>query len=413
MTGSLRSRWAAGLAVGLLVLVLAVVELNWTAPETGHPYDIYVFLLLLAVAIGALPLSPATSLTAAWGAGLVQLLDRMPPLFTECALVAVVFVCARWGRVVTLVAAGASAVVVPLLVFAGLGSRSWFYQESPLAELLLSSSYRMGWRFFGLLALSVLPLAWVAGLALRFLARAGTERNARAEAEHELEQTQEIARLRDEQARLARDVHDVVGHSLAVILAQAESAQYLDDVDTGKLKQTMQTIATSARSSLQDVRQVLSGGSEPTARPGGLDELIEGVRRSGHQVDASEIGRPQPLPPELEVVAYRVLQEMLTNAIRHGRRGAPILLERHWPEPGGLGEQTLRIEVRNVAGSPVGEGAETMPIATAAEPAGVGQGLAGMRRRLEVAGGRLDVRRRRDGDALTFTVTAWIPVRAR
>ncbi len=155
------------------------------------------------------------------------------------------------------------------------------------------------------------------------------------------EQSREIAQLREDQARLARDVHDVVGHSLAVILAQAESAQYLEDADTQKLKQTMENIATSARSSLQDVRHVLTPSAAEQARPGSLDALIAGVNESGHEVVSSEVGTAQPLPPELEVVAYRVLQEMLTNAIKHGRRDEPVFVERHW-------EGELRIEVRNV-----------------------------------------------------------------
>jgi signal transduction histidine kinase len=106
------------------------------------------------------------------------------------------------------------------------------------------------------------------------------------------------------------------------------------------------------------------------------------------------------MPPDLEVVAYRVLQEMLTNAIKHGRRDAAVGVERHW-------EGELRIEVRNVIGTEVGEAdpEPTRPIATA------GQGLVGMRRRLEAAGGRLDVRRREEPGGATFTATAWVPVR--
>ena len=108
---------------------------------------------------------------------------------------------------------------------------------------------------------------------------------------------------------------------------------------------------------------------------------------------ASEVGTPQPLPPELDVVAYRVLQEMLTNAIKHGRRDDPMFVERHW-------EGELRIEVRNVVDPDV-------------EDAGPGHGLDGMRRRLESVGGRLDVRRREADGRATFTATAWIPVRSR
>jgi signal transduction histidine kinase len=131
------------------------------------------------------------------------------------------------------------------------------------------------------------------------------------EAEAERDQAEEIARLREDQARLARDVHDVVGHSLAVILAQAESAQFLEDADTTGLKRTMANIATSARSSLDDVRTVLATTqgrpSGPPQQPD-LEGLLDGVRASGHVVESTVVGTPQPLPPELEVVDFRVLQ---------------------------------------------------------------------------------------------------------
>ena len=117
------------------------------------------------------------------------------------------------------------------------------------------------------------------------------------------------------------------------------------------------------------------------------------MRESGHEVVSSEVGTRQPLPPELDVVAYRVLQEMLTNAIKHGRRDEPVFVERHW-------EGELRIEVRNVIDA---DAAEDAP----------GQGLDGMRRRLESVGGHFDVRRRDEAGVPTFTATAWVPVRSR
>jgi signal transduction histidine kinase len=195
----------------------------------------------------------------------------------------------------------------------------------------------------------------------------------------------------------------VVGHSLAVILAQAESAQFRGDEDTEALKQTMANIATSARGSLEDVRQVLastSGTAAPPARQADIDSLVEGVRASGHEVVSTLVGIPQPMPPELEAVAFRVLQEMLTNAIKHGRRDRPVHVERHW-------EGDLRIEVQNAMPAPLDE---TQPVASGSWTGnGGGQGVEGMRRRLEAVGGRLDVRRRTDPP--TFTATAWMPVR--
>jgi signal transduction histidine kinase len=298
-----------------------------------------------------------------------------------------------------------------------------FFNDIVVLRELINSAYRfsdtllVGAVVMGLLVLAV---PWLAGLALRATARAQRSevRQEQAEADvaravRETEQAREIASLRDQQARLARDVHDVVGHSLAVILAQAESAQYLPD-DPEKLTQTMATIATSARSSLQDVRRVLAG-PEAVQPPdtGAFEELVEGVRSSGTEVVATESGERQPLPPELDLVAHRVVQEMLTNAITHGRHDRPVILERHWPE--GTWERDLRIEVRNAAaaGEP-GSGGDlsmTQPIRVDEEPPGLG--LDGMRRRLESVGGRLDVRRREEADGATFTVTAWVPVGAR
>ena len=168
----------------------------------------------------------------------------------------------------------------------------------------------------------------------------------------------------------------------------------------------MANIADSARASLQDVRQVLAPGEHPPQAPRALETLVAGVRSSGHEVVLRELGTPQPLPPELEVVAYRVLQEMLTNAVKHGDRDEPAFVELHWPDGAFAGE--LLIEVRNVVAAPAG-GDETVPIAVA------GHGLDGMRQRLAAAGGRLDVRLREDADggAPTFTVSAWIPVTSR
>jgi signal transduction histidine kinase len=118
------------------------------------------------------------------------------------------------------------------------------------------------------------------------------------------------------------------------------------------------------------------------------------------------------LPPDLELVAHRVLQEMLTNAIKHGRRDQPIRVERQWPD--GPMASDLRIEVQNMIEGPkvvAPVSGDTRPMATA--PAGAGQGLEGMRRRLEAVGGKLDARRRDTQDGPVFTVTGWVPVSGR
>ncbi|WP_205471922.1 sensor histidine kinase [Nocardioides sp. SYSU D00038] len=412
--------WAPDAAVGAAVLLFGVAELLLSDRSTdvygvGGPAGLPEVLLVLAFAAasGLSRRAPAAALTLVWVSCGLQVLNGTSVLTVQFSVAIVAFGCARWGRAPTVVLSGLSIPAAAVIGVVTVQQGSYgFFRGIVVFRELIDSAYRfsdtllVGAAIVGTLTLA---LPWLLGLALRATARAQRSEvgQVRAEeqaaiAQRESEQAREIARLREEQARMARDVHDVVGHSLAVILAQAESAQYLDEPE--RLKETLATVATSARTSLQDVRAVLQATPHEQARRGGLDELIEGVRASGHEVLTAEVGQPQPLPPELEVVAYRVLQEMLTNAIRHGRRDRPVHVERHWPD-GGF-QDDLRIEVRNST-DPADV---TQPISAPTE--GGGQGLDGMRRRLESVGGRIDVRRREEPDATTFTATAWVPVRA-
>lgn len=407
-----------GIAV-LMVLAIGFAEavLTWAITSGMQAFaQALATVFVAALAVGMCRRAPGAALGLVWALGVFHVLFGAPIMLTEFALTAVFFGAARWGRPPTVVIGALSvplAVVVAFvlhegrvvglhLLLGGLRPGDIVYLQ-PTAQLALS-----------MVGLLVVAAPWPAGLVLRFLDRASTSQasmlaaeEAAAGAWRETEHAREIAQMRDQQTRLARDVHDVVGHSLAVILAQAESGQYLDD--TVKLKTTLQTIATSARSSLQDVRQVLSSTQDPATARGvaeQFDTLIAGVRGSGHEIVATELGTPRQLPQEAAAVAYRVFQEMLTNAIKHGRRDHPITAERHWPDTqpaGGITDSgvtdSLRIEVTNMTGAPAQDGA------------GPGLGLDGMRRRLEAIGGHLDVRRRDQAAGNSFTVTAFVPVR--
>ncbi|RNL81441.1 sensor histidine kinase [Nocardioides marmorisolisilvae] len=407
--------WVPDAVGGLLVLALGLVEAFTTDYITSQTRLGLIWIAALtALAVSLSRRLPSAALALVWLVCGFQLVSAVQLMLVQVTMAVVAFGAARWGRTITVAISGASIPVAGVLatafaspdLFVAMLNRAQ-YNRIFDAVRATGTTWQVAAAVLGTILLAA---PWLAGLALRFSTRATesriSERAAQADAERanvESEQAHEIAGLRDEQAKLARDVHDVVGHSLAVILAQAEAAQYQPD-DAAKLKETMATIATSARSSLQDVRQVLSATKAPAApRDGGLDSLINGIRGGGHELDSQEIGTRQPLPPELEVVAYRVLQEMLTNAIKYGRRDQPVRVERHWPDSG-LGGEDLRIEVRNMSGSPDDTGAI---------PIGSGQGLTGMRRRLEAVGGRLDVRKRDESDGVSFTVTAWIPVRPR
>jgi signal transduction histidine kinase len=404
--------WAPEAVLAGLVLVYGLLEISRSSYAGGA---LLLLVLGFTVATAASRHLPGAALVLVWAMGVCQVLTGTSVLLVEFAVVFVAFGCARWGREVTVVLSGLSIPLAGFVVAFLLATDQFrtmllgIDQARDVERLVsrLSDTWQFGAALVGAMAL-VVP--WLAGLTLRFLAHArrsqASEEVAQADAalaHREAEQAQEIARLRDDQARLARDVHDVVGHSLAVILAQAESAQYLPD-DPATLKQTLATVAESARTSLDDVRRVLAPTPDPeTTRPGGFDDLVAGVRSSGREVVVDEVGAPRPLPPELEVVAYRVMQEMLTNAVRHGRRDRPILVERHWPQDSF--ERDLRLEVSNA----LADAGETQPLTVVERE---GQGLPGMRRRVEAVGGRLDVRRRTGPDGPTFTSTAWVPVRA-
>jgi signal transduction histidine kinase len=404
-------RWAPDLAIGVGLAAFAFAE----AWRMALPYREYVgvvrggvlpltdpkFATILvnalvvgwgmALAAGLHRRAPGVALLLVWLAGAYQLALGVEIMLVELAVTIVAFGCSRWGSTAVV---WASVLSMPVGAFAAmLFIRGHGF---PVGESVASALHEMFWRngqtavgayaFVAMVGGGILAVPWLVGLVLRIRARAGETEAARQVAVQEAEQAQQIAHLQEQQASLARDVHDVVGHSLAVILAQAESAQFRKDTDTEALKQSMRDIATSARASLQDVRQVLDGTSTTTPTGSrGLDSLIDGVRTSGHDVSDQVSGTPQPLPPELDVVAYRVLQEMLTNAIKHGRRGSTLAIERRW-------EHGLRLTVTNATDQP-GQLA--------------GQGVTGMRRRLDAVGGRLDAHRHGD----LFTATAWIPVR--
>ena len=428
----------AGAAVATLGVLLAL-----DTPEYGDLGSVVVLVFVALATGGVVAISrvrPGLALALVWAIALLHGLTGTPVSYVEIAFAVVAFTTARWGSSLVATLGGLSILGAGLLAFLSTIAYRVYHRFDLIGlgpqgayDTLLGVRDRLGdgvYVVVPLAGIAVLSIPWLVGIALRFSDRATVSQAGQVAAEEvavraqrESEQAREIARLRDDQARLARDVHDVVGHSLAVILAQAESAQYAPDGDTEKLKQTMATIATSARSSLQDVRHVLTSasGEQPAAvAPRPLDTLVEGVRASGHEVVSRELGTPQPMPPDLEVVAYRVLQEMLTNAIRHGNRDEPVFVERHWPDGSWAGE--LRIEVRNSLSTRGTEQAttdETQPLtalgtSAASSPTDEGRGLEGMRRRLEACGGRLDVRRREGTGAdepATFTTTAWVPVR--
>ncbi|GAA0463871.1 hypothetical protein Ade02nite_30690 [Paractinoplanes deccanensis] len=380
-------RWWPDAGAAVAVLMLGALEYtanDWLAYY--GPVRELLFVLVVAgtaLAVGLVRRAPGAALLLVWVIPLCQAATESPYVLTQIAVLAVAFGTARWGGPVTVRASAlsipAAAVAVVLLVEGGAVRINF---PVPSYELITATVDQLGigWRIgTAVVMAALLGVPWLAGLALRIAeqARADLARAAQEQAKAE-----ETARIRDAQARLARDVHDVVGHSLAVILAQAESAQYLPDSEPAALKGLLAGIATSARSSLRDVQQVLSTTRDT---PDDLDKLIANLRAGGREVVSGQDGTPRPLGEEQQVTAYRVLQEMLTNAIRHGRLDGAVIVQRSWTP------DHLIVEVRNAV--------------AADAAAGSGSGLDGMRERLAAVGGSLEAGRRDE----VFVAVARIP----
>lgn len=405
---------ALTLASGLWEIVtllprLSVVGVSWVILMTVH-------LGMVTAAAAMFRRAPGPSLALVWSSLAVQLAAGSSVTHAGAVVLVVALVAygaARHGRRTTLWAAAALLVTSTALTVHLVMSSSWRLQRVPFPLRTVTENIEgtlAGVILVVLIATSLL-IPWAVGgvLRLRERARRSETDTARAtaerdEADRQRSLAEEVAALRSGQARLARDVHDVVGHSLAVVLAQAESAQYLPDDDPAALRRAMASIATSARTSLVDVRQVLAsidgGHAEGPAPRGTLDTLLDDVRAAGTPVEENTAGTARPLSPELETVTYRVLQEMLTNALKHGARGEPVHVARVWDED-------LLLTVENVGGTVVetdvaegataGDGAAaeaaTTVDASEAVPFAEGLGLVSMRRRLTQVGGTLDVRR--------------------
>ncbi len=422
-------------------LILAIAALGYAVlacvTVRGFDADVVALCLLVVVAVGCARWLPSVALGALWFLLLFHLAGGLPFILPELGVLYVGFACAAWGSRGTL---GASLLSIPLaagliakLLLDLVNTRPWLVDEflsdwglRDAAESARSSPWGPG-LVVGVTGLLLLTVPWLLGLAVRLARRSEDSRRsavlaegARAQAQVERQAAEtardaadEVARLQEGQAQLARDVHDVVGHSLTVILAQAEAAQFQQEPDA--LHRTLSTIVDTARASLTDIRNVLHAtGSQPIIpAEEDLHTLLQGVRASGREVTLVDVGAARPLPPDRAPVAHRVLQEMLTNAVRHGAPGGAIQIERHW-----AGE--LRLEVTNaVSGTPpdaIAGSDETQPLilgpdgySPAREPAG--HGVSGMRRRLEAVGGRLDCRQR--FDPATYTATAWLPLSGR
>ncbi|GAB1516151.1 sensor histidine kinase [Actinophytocola sp. KF-1] len=199
-----------------------------------------------------------------------------------------------------------------------------------------------------------------------------------------------------ERARIARDLHDVVTHHVTAMVVQADAAQFLIDAEPARAGDGLSAISDTGRQALTELRALLDvlevTGEDPapdrTPAIGRVSDLVEQARLSGQPVEWTEQGVARPRSVDVELAAYRVVQESLTNALKHATGQPTTVLLRH-------GDAHLEIEVTT-----------TGPAVTAPLPPSGGRGLRGLRERLRMLDGDLVAGPRPDGG---FRVHALIP----
>jgi signal transduction histidine kinase len=342
---------------------------------------------------GASPLD-AVAYAEIAGSGLVLTLRRLLPLLTYAATVLLTCLFLLGGHqagavwLASLAALLNLVAVLPLLrwsaaALAGtvlLGVTYIGTGGSPLVAALWAGA----WLFIAAL--------FAAGLLVR--RRFIVEAQARAELAQRTRDERALRRMAEERLNIAREMHDVVGHSLAVISLQAGVAEHLLDSRPEEVRKAVAAIRKVSREALSELRAELATlrgeGAPAERRPApdlrALPNLIAAMRDAGLDVELDLDGDEQPVPEIVAAAAYRIAQESLTNVARHGGAGAHAKVRVH--VEGGQ----LEVEV-----SDDGRGAASAPS---------GAGIEGMRERVRALGGRFTAGNRPQGG---FQVRASIP----
>jgi signal transduction histidine kinase len=220
-------------------------------------------------------------------------------------------------------------------------------------------------------------ISWAAGFALRERAEKAEAAEARAtQAERDREAAARIA-VAEERARIARELHDIVAHAVSVMVLQVGAVRHKLPDELAEDSDALRGVERAGRTALAEMRRLLAAmrrdgdNVEFAPQPGldGLDALLEEIGRAGLPVELHVDGQPFPLPRGIDLSAYRIVQEGLTNALKHARATDADVTVRYRPEE-------LVIEVRDN-----GLGSATTD--------GLGHGLVGVRERVKIYGGEM------------------------
>jgi signal transduction histidine kinase len=238
--------------------------------------------------------------------------------------------------------------------------------------------------------------AWLLGRALGGRTRYASALERHAELLEAEREAQSRAAVAVERARIGRELHDVIAHGVSLMVLQAGGVRRLLGEDQAREREALQAVEATGREALSELHLLLgvlrapdADGSpeEPPPGLGRLDALVQSVRAAGLDVAVEVAGEPRPLPRALDLSAYRIMQEALTNALRHGHAG-------HADVRIGYGRRRLELEILDDG---VGGAAAN----------GTGQGLVGMRERAAMFDGEFQAGPRPEGG---FAVRARLPL---
>ncbi|MER7722404.1 histidine kinase [Streptomyces sp. NPDC096323] len=334
------------------------IEHRIMVPEPQHAPALWPFVVLSTLPLAARRRYPLAAFAVAMCATLAMVDDASWMNVATCGIGAYSAVVHSRYRV------RAMAAMVVAAVLAGLA----FRETEPILP---------GWSSPAV----VLLIAGVVAGLVRFWQR---QLSASQDRYAQLQQAQEQATRRaveEERSRIAAELHDVVTHNVSVMVIQAGAARKVMDAMPERSKTALLAVEAGGRAAMSELRHVMGllaapdnerlDGFAPQPGLGQLDTLVERVRAAGTQVRVVVTLPPEPLPPGVDLAAYRVVQEALTNTIKHAPGGeASVMI--------GYAEEWLEIEIDDVGGKRDSAPAE-----------GNGSGLIGLRERLAVYGGKL------------------------
>jgi signal transduction histidine kinase len=370
--------------VAIFLAVYLVVEWATLDDPFGDPVEPRGWLLVLAAigAVGLLLSRDAPFLAplvtgAALGAS-VGIADEVQPLEDAAApfLIAVLFLPWCLGTY-----NGPRKAIVGLAAMEVLGTWVNFQFGGGFADYFFVGAF--------------MAITWSIGFVLNRRAaqtRELEERATRLELEHEEAATRAVAA---ERQRIARELHDVIAHSVSVMTVQAGAVRRLLAPEQVKEREALETVEATGREALTEMRRLVGLLREQGAMPefspqpglGTMDALLDGVRSAGIHVDLEVDGAPRELPPGVDLAAYRVVQESLTNALKHGACER-AWVSMHWRD------DELELEIANDG---MGDG----------DGSGGGHGLDGMRERVALYGGDVEAGERDGGG---YVVRARLPL---